>query len=87
MQWDRSWRSWTPTSGDWTNYLLLDAVRSEGIDSIRYLDIGAARVPYEDEKPPDLRAYGRIVATWLGAPGSKSWSSRAGSSSPAPGRC
>jgi diaminopimelate decarboxylase len=41
---------------------LLDAVRSEGIDSIRYLDIGGGlAVPYEDEKPPDLRAYGRIV--------------------------
>jgi diaminopimelate decarboxylase len=41
---------------------LLDAVRAEGIDSIRYLDIGGGlAVPYEDEKPPDLRAYGRIV--------------------------
>lgn len=41
---------------------LLDAVRADGIDSIRYLDIGGGlAVPYEDEKPPDLRAYGRIV--------------------------
>lgn len=41
---------------------LLDAVRGEGIDSIRYLDIGGGlAVPYDDEKPPDLRAYGRIV--------------------------
>ena len=41
---------------------LLDAVRAEGIDSIRYLDIGGGlAVPYEDEKPPDLRAFGRIV--------------------------
>ena len=41
---------------------LLDAVRAEGIDSIRYLDIGGGlAVPYEDEKPPDLKAYGRIV--------------------------
>jgi diaminopimelate decarboxylase len=41
---------------------LLDTVRAEGIDSIRYLDIGGGlAVPYEDEKPPDLRAYGRIV--------------------------
>ncbi|HEY5547797.1 MAG TPA: diaminopimelate decarboxylase [Gemmatimonadaceae bacterium] len=41
---------------------LLEAVRAEGIDSIRYLDIGGGlAVPYEDERPPDLRAYGRIV--------------------------
>ena len=41
---------------------LLDAVRGEGINSIRYLDIGGGlAVPYEDEKPPDLRVYGRIV--------------------------
>jgi len=41
---------------------LLDAVRGEGIRSIRYLDIGGGlAVPYEDEKPPDLRAYGKIV--------------------------
>lgn len=41
---------------------LLEAVRAEGIKSIRYLDIGGGlAVPYEDEKPPDLKAYGRIV--------------------------
>lgn len=41
---------------------LLDAVRADGIRSIRYLDIGGGlAVPYEDEKPPDLKAYGRIV--------------------------
>ncbi len=41
---------------------LLDAVRADGISSIRYLDIGGGlAVPYEDEKPPDLKAYGRIV--------------------------
>lgn len=41
---------------------LLEAVRAESIKSIRYLDIGGGlAVPYEDEKPPDLKAYGRIV--------------------------
>jgi len=41
---------------------LLEAVRADGIGSIRYLDIGGGlAVPYEDEKPPDLKAYGRIV--------------------------
>jgi diaminopimelate decarboxylase len=41
---------------------LLDAVKADGIHSIRYLDIGGGlAVPYEDEKPPDLKAYGRIV--------------------------
>jgi diaminopimelate decarboxylase len=41
---------------------LLEAVRADGINSIRYLDIGGGlAVPYEDEKPPDLKAYGRIV--------------------------
>jgi diaminopimelate decarboxylase len=41
---------------------LLDAVRAEGIKTIRYLDIGGGlAVPYEDEKPPDLKVYGRIV--------------------------
>ena len=41
---------------------LLDMVRGEGINSIRYLDMGGGlAVPYEDEKPPDLRVYGRIV--------------------------
>ncbi len=41
---------------------LLDAVRGEGINAIRYLDIGGGlAVPYENEKPPDLRTYGRIV--------------------------
>ncbi len=41
---------------------LLDAVRADGIRTIRYLDIGGGlAVPYEDEKPPDLKAYGRIV--------------------------
>ena len=41
---------------------LLEAVRAEGIRTIRYLDIGGGlAVPYEDEQPPDLKAYGRIV--------------------------
>jgi diaminopimelate decarboxylase len=41
---------------------LLDAARAEGINTIRYLDIGGGLgVPYEDERPPDLRAFGRIV--------------------------
>lgn len=41
---------------------LLEAARAEGIDTIRYVDIGGGlAVPYEDEKPPDLSAYGRIV--------------------------
>lgn len=41
---------------------LLAAVRAEGINSIRYLDIGGGlAVPYEGEKPPDLKAYGKIV--------------------------
>lgn len=41
---------------------LLESMRAEGIDSVRYLDIGGGlAVPYEDEAPPDLRAYGRIV--------------------------
>jgi diaminopimelate decarboxylase len=41
---------------------LLDTIRAEGIKSVRYLDIGGGlAVPYEDEKPPDLKAYGRIV--------------------------
>jgi len=41
---------------------LLDAVKAEGITSIRYLDIGGGlAVPYEDEDPPDLKLYGRIV--------------------------
>ncbi len=41
---------------------LLEAIRGEGISSVRYLDIGGGlAVPYEDEAPPDLRAYGRIV--------------------------
>lgn len=41
---------------------LLQTVRGEGINTIRYLDIGGGlAVPYEGEKPPDLKAYGRIV--------------------------
>ncbi|HEX6314797.1 MAG TPA: diaminopimelate decarboxylase [Gemmatimonadaceae bacterium] len=41
---------------------LLESIRAEGIKSVRYLDIGGGlAVPYEDEKPPDLNAYGRIV--------------------------
>jgi diaminopimelate decarboxylase len=41
---------------------LLQAARGEGIDTIRYLDIGGGlAVPYEKEKPPDLKAYGKIV--------------------------
>ena len=41
---------------------LLDAVKADGINSIRYLDIGGGlAVPYEDEEPPDLKLYGRIV--------------------------
>jgi diaminopimelate decarboxylase len=41
---------------------LVDAIRAEGIKTLRYLDIGGGlAVPYEDEKPPDLKAYGRIV--------------------------
>lgn len=41
---------------------LVDAIRGEGIKTLRYLDIGGGlAVPYEDEKPPDLKAYGRIV--------------------------
>lgn len=41
---------------------LVEAVRGEGIPSLRYLDIGGGlAVPYENERPPDLRAYGKIV--------------------------
>ena len=41
---------------------LLQTVRGEGITTVRYLDIGGGlAVPYENEKPPDLEAYGRIV--------------------------
>ncbi|NUQ11856.1 MAG: diaminopimelate decarboxylase [Gemmatimonadaceae bacterium] len=41
---------------------LMEAIRGEGIQSLRYLDIGGGlAVPYEHERPPDLRAYGRIV--------------------------
>jgi diaminopimelate decarboxylase len=41
---------------------LLDTVRADGINSIRYLDIGGGlAVPYEDEAPPDMKLYGRIV--------------------------
>ena len=41
---------------------LLDAARAHGISGIRYLDIGGGlAVPYEDETPPDLGDFGRIV--------------------------
>jgi diaminopimelate decarboxylase len=41
---------------------LLEELRHDGIDTIRYLDIGGGlAVPYEGETPPDLAEYGRIV--------------------------
>lgn len=42
---------------------LLDELRADGIDTIKYLDIGGGlAVPYENEAPPaDLAEYGRIV--------------------------
>src|SRR5688500_12500905 len=41
---------------------LLEAIRAEGIRTVRYLDIGGGLAgPYGDEKPPVSKAYGRIV--------------------------
>jgi diaminopimelate decarboxylase len=41
---------------------LLDDIRADGISTIKYLDIGGGlAVPYQDEVPPDLSEYGRIV--------------------------
>lgn len=41
---------------------LLGELRADGVDSLRYLDIGGGlAVPYQDEVPPDLSDYGRIV--------------------------
>ncbi|HEX9563253.1 MAG TPA: diaminopimelate decarboxylase [Gemmatimonadaceae bacterium] len=41
---------------------LLDDLRADGINTVKYLDIGGGlAVPYEDEVPPDLSEYGRIV--------------------------
>jgi len=41
---------------------LLKEVQADRIDTVRYLDIGGGlAVPYNDEVPPDLSEYGRIV--------------------------
>lgn len=41
---------------------LYDALRSSGVESIRYLDIGGGlAVPYDDEAPIDLNAYAQEV--------------------------
>ncbi len=41
---------------------LLAELRSDGISTLQYLDIGGGlAVKYSDEVPPDLAAYGRIV--------------------------
>lgn len=41
---------------------LCDGVRALGATSLRYLDIGGGlAVPYEDEEPPDLAQYARIM--------------------------
>jgi diaminopimelate decarboxylase len=41
---------------------LYDALRSSGVQSIRYLDIGGGlAVPYDDEAPTDLNAYAHEV--------------------------
>jgi diaminopimelate decarboxylase len=43
---------------------LLDAIRSEGIDSLRYLDIGGGLgVSYSDEVSPDLERFARALTT------------------------
>ena len=41
---------------------LTAALRDDGVDTLRYLDIGGGlAVPYEDETPADLESFGRIV--------------------------
>jgi diaminopimelate decarboxylase len=46
---------------------LLDQLRGEGVDSLRYLDLGGGlAVSYQDEVPPDLEDFGRIARAAAG---------------------